>query len=215
MKRMTPISEDHQVILESLTVLRLIAQRVEAGDAVDPADIGMVVGFLRNVGCECLDHTASLILRPALERAKNRFDVQRLQAALGCHVAIRPLLDDTAADVEVFDSFFAPPPSRRTGTSASTDLDLFGEPDEEFPGSFLLHAKLLTKLVGDLILQEDETLLEDAVDLLSDPDGRLKIQEFVDQERRISAIAMEQSPTLHTLQRKYDRPNPNSLAMSR
>ena len=218
MQPITPIAKDHQVILEGVEVLRWIADRVEAGDAVEPADIAMVLDFLRDVGCACLDQTASLILRPALERAHERADVQRLRVFLACHQTVRPLLNETAADLEYYQICFGCPPNVKTQpvdsltteddeTPLRNAVDLFGEPEEEFPGCFLLHAHLLTKLVRDLIFQEDEALLNKAVELLADPDGQRKIEEFADQERRINAIAMEQSSRLHLLQGKYRYPN--------
>jgi hypothetical protein len=192
----------------------LIADRVEAGEVVDPEDIDLVLGFLRNVGCACFDHTARLILRPALERARNGIYVRRLRTVLACHETIRPLLDDTTADVEVFRSFFVRRPNRRTSKPLDTLtdetletpvslLDFFDEPDDEFPSCFLLHAKMLAKLIGNLIREEDEVFLNTAGDLLSDPDGRRKIQEFVDQERFVSAIALEHRSVLHQLEAKY------------
>jgi hypothetical protein len=212
MKRITPIAKDHEVILDGLAVLRLIAGRVEAGVGVDPKDIAFLLDFLRNVGGACLDHTARLILRPALERATESADIRRLRTALACHETVRPLLDDTAADLGVFHNFG----KRLTEPSTVAPLDdgekeedepplnFFGEPDEEFPGCFLLHARMLAKLVEDLILEEDEILLNKAMVLLSDPDGRRKIEEFADLEQHISEIALGQSSTLHRLGAKYD-----------
>src|SRR5438093_1360845 len=137
MQRISSLTTDHQMILECLDILRLIVDRLETDEFVDPADIETVLHFLRDVGCECLDHTEQLLLRPALLRTKRKEQVQRLKSAVARHQAIRPLFDDAAADV----------PSRK---------------------HFVLRAHLLTKLLADLIAEEDHSLLQAAVDLLSD-----------------------------------------------
>jgi hypothetical protein len=207
MQRITTLTTDHPAILEGLDVLRLIADHVEAGDAVEPEDIGIVLDFLRDVGCACLDHTASLILRPALKRAREKIAVQRLRSALACHEVVRPLLDETAVDLDFFQSLFVHHSDLRTKRVDSlASANILGEPEAEFPGCFVLHVRLLTELVEDLIIQEDAFLLKDAVNLLADPDGQLKIGEFADRERRISAIAVEGRPALHRLETKYAHP---------
>ena len=176
MQRITPITTDHQLILEGLDVLRLIVNRLETDEFVEPEDITAVLSFLRDVGCECLERTEQLLLRPALLRAKKREHVQRLKTALARHAAIRPLFDDTAAGVT----------SRK---------------------HFVLRVHLLTKLVGDLILEEDHSLLQAAVDLLGDPEGQLHLEKFREQERGISGIAVRRSPSLRRLETKYAYPH--------
>jgi hypothetical protein len=215
MNRITPIAKDHEAILEGLNVLKLIAVRVEAGEIVDPEDIAIVLSFLRDIGCACLDHTAALILRPALERAKERADVARLRTALACHQTVPSLLEDTVADLEVFRSFFVSPSRLRKRTSgpfAGDSVHFIGETQEEFPSCFLLHARLLTKLVSDLIVEEDRALLQNAIDLLSDSEGRRMIEEFANLESHINAIAVERSPTLWLLEAKYSHPRTSDPA---
>jgi len=60
MSRIAPITAHHPSILECLGVLQLIADRMEAGDFVDPQDVSIVLEFLRDVGCECLADTEKL-----------------------------------------------------------------------------------------------------------------------------------------------------------
>ena len=175
MQGITPLTTDHQLILECLEVLRLIVDRLETDEFVDPEDIVTVLEFMRDVGCECLDRTEKLLLRPALSRAKHKDHVKRLKTAMARHHTVRPLFDDAAAEVT----------SRK---------------------HFVLHAHLLTKVVGDLILEEDQWLLQAAIDLLDDPEGMRHVDMFVEQERRISAVAVERSPALHRLEAKYAYP---------
>jgi hemerythrin-like domain-containing protein len=101
----TPIATDHQMILEGLEVLRLMADRLERHEFVDAEDIATVMGFLRDVGVDCLEHTENLLLRPALLRADQNEQILRLQKALARHQTIRPLFEDTAADVTFQDNF--------------------------------------------------------------------------------------------------------------
>ena len=175
MSRIAPITADHQSILECLGVLQLIADRMEAGDFVDPQDVSTVLEFLRDVGCECLDDTEKLLLRPALQRAKQRELAERLQAALACHQVVRPLFENAAADVG-------------------------------FRKFFVLHAHLLTKLVRDLIQEEEQYLLREVAGLLNDPDGLTKIKEFLDHEQQVHAIAVQKSPAVNRLGAKYAYP---------
>ena len=175
MSRIAPITADHQSILECLGVLQLIADRMEAGDFVDPQDVSTVLEFLRDVGCECLDDTEKLLLRPALQRAKQRELAERLQAALECHQVVRPLFENAAADVG-------------------------------FRKFFVLHAHLLTKLVRDLIQEEEQYLLLEVAGLLNDPDGITKIKEFLDHEQQVHAIAVQKRPAVQRLGAKYAYP---------
>jgi hemerythrin-like domain-containing protein len=172
MQRITPLTTDHQLILECLEVLRLIANRMEAGDFVDPADITTVLEFMRDVGCECLDRTEQLLLRPAMSRAKEKEQFLRLRTASKRHHTIRPLLDDAASVIT----------SRK---------------------HFVLHAHLLTKVLQDLIVEEDQWLLENAVELLNDPEGLRSVEMFIAREREISAVAVERGPALYRLETKY------------
>jgi hemerythrin-like domain-containing protein len=175
MQRITPLTTDHQLILECLEVLRLIVERMQSDETVDPADIATVLAFMRDVACECLDHTQELLLRPALLRAKNKNHVQHLKAAVARHHTVRPALEDTAAVTT----------SRK---------------------HFVLHAHLLTKVVSDLIIEEDESLLDQAVELLCDEEGRRNIERFIEKEREISALAVERGRLLHRLEAKYAYP---------
>jgi hemerythrin-like domain-containing protein len=175
MSRIDPIAAQHQLILECLGVLQLIADRMEAGDFVDPQDVATVLEFLRDVGCECLDGTEKLLLRPALQRTKQRELAERLQTALACHQAVRPLFDNAAADVG-------------------------------FRKFFVLHAHLLTKLVRDLIQEEDQYFLWEVAGLLNDPDGLTKIKEFLDHEQQVHAIAVQKGPAVNRLSAKYAYP---------
>src|SRR5262245_39742837 len=61
--------------------------------------------------------------------------------------------------------------------------------DIPFRKSFIMHAHLLTKVVGDLILEEDDSLLQEAIDLLNDTDGNRNVDEFAEREERIHEIA--------------------------
>jgi hemerythrin-like domain-containing protein len=176
MKRMTPITTDHQLILQGLEVLRLIADRLEMDEFVEPDDIVSVLGFLRDVGCECLSRTEHLLLRPALTRAKQKELARRLQRALACHAAVRPLFEDLVSDVN-------------------------------FRKYFILHAHLFTKLVGDLIFEEDHHLLDAAIDLLDDQEGKSNLEQFIAQERQISGVALNGISTLHRLETKYGYPH--------
>src|SRR5437764_1394693 len=97
--RITPVAMDHQLIRECMAVLRLIVDRLETDEFVDPADITTVMQFMQDVGCECLEGTEQLLLRPALSRAKQKRDVVRLKTALARHQTIRPLIDDTTAEL--------------------------------------------------------------------------------------------------------------------
>src|ERR1041385_577087 len=175
MARMTPITTDHQMILEGLEVLTLMADRLEIEDFVDPDDIMAVLSFLRDVGCQWLETTELLLLRPALARAKNRDLAKRLKTAVACHQTVRPLFEDTASDMT----------SRKY---------------------FVLHAHLLTKVIGDLILEEDHEFLEQVGQLLDDADGHRQMDEFTERERRVSVIALERMPKMHQLEAKYAYP---------
>ena len=76
MRQNTPLATDHQLMREGLEVLRLIGDRVEMGQVVEPGDLTTVLGFLRDVGCECLNHTEQYLLRPALERLRELIDAE-------------------------------------------------------------------------------------------------------------------------------------------
>jgi hemerythrin-like domain-containing protein len=141
MSWITPIATDHQLILEGLEVLQLIADRLERHEFVDAEDIATVMGFLRDVGVDCLERTENLLLRPALLRADQNEQILRLKKALARHQTVRPLFENTAADVT-------------------------------FQEHFILHAHLFTKTVSDLIFEEDQALLQGAIELLADPDRR-------------------------------------------
>ncbi len=78
--------------------------------------------------------------------------------------------------------------------------------DVTFPKHFVHHAHLLTKLIGDLIFEEDHYLLQATLDLLTDPEGQQSVEKFKEQEREISAIAAELSPTLRRIEMKYAYP---------
>jgi hypothetical protein len=175
MQRITPVTTDHHLILECLEVFRLMVDRMESDEFVDPADVATILDFMRDVGCECLDRTHELLLRPALLRAKNREHVQRFRSAVKRHHSIRPLLDDATAEVS----------SRR---------------------HFVLRAHLLTKVMGDLILEQDRSLLAEAVGLLDDAEGRHCVELFNEGEREISAVAVKRGPALHRLEAKYAYP---------
>jgi len=175
MQRITPLATDHQWILQSLEVLRLMSDRLDADECVDAEDIKMVLGFLLDVGCECLDHTEQLLLRPALLRAQQRQHIQALKSAVARHKTIRPLFEDALAEVT----------SRKR---------------------FVLHASLLSKLLEDIIFEEDHSLLPTVMDLLNDPDGQISIQKFREKERGVSAVAAERSPVLRRLETKYAYP---------
>jgi len=175
MSRITPITTDHQMILEGLEVLTLMADRLEMEDFVEPDDISAVMNFLRDVGCKCLEHTEHLLLRPALAREKNRQLVRRLKTAVACHQTVRPLFEDAVSDTT---------PSK----------------------SFVLHAHLLTKVIGDLILEEDYDLLEQVGQLLDDAEGHRHIDEFTERERNVSAVAVERLSRMHQLEAKYAYP---------
>src|SRR5579884_2420212 len=97
MPRITPLTTDHQSILECLAVLRLLVGRMETDDDVDPADVRTVMDFMRDIGCECLEHTEQLLLRPALSRATQQELSRRLRTALARHHTVRPLVDDATA----------------------------------------------------------------------------------------------------------------------
>jgi hemerythrin-like domain-containing protein len=176
MKRTTPITTDHQLILEGLEVLRLIADRLEMDEFVEPEDITCVLGFLRDVGCECLSKTEQLLLQPALSRATQKGLVERLQKALACHAVVSPLFEDLVSDVN-------------------------------FSKYFILHAHLFTKLVGDLIFEEDHHLIDAALDLLQDREGQSSVANFIAQERHISGLAVDGISTLHRLETKYGYPH--------
>ena len=172
MQRISSITTDHQVILEGLHVLRLIADRMEKNGPVEADDQVAVLGFLRDVGCVCISNTEQLILRPALDRARNHEHIRRLQSALACCYAVQPLFDDLASEVT-------------------------------FRKFFVLHSKLFTNLVSDIILEGDRSLLQLAVDLLDDAEGRTNIEKFAETERRIGATAIELIPALQRLEAKY------------
>ena len=78
--------------------------------------------------------------------------------------------------------------------------------DATLPEKFVLHAHLFTKLLSDIIVEEDRFLLQTAVDLLDDPEGRRNVEEFAEQERRIRAIAVQAGPTLQRIETKYAYP---------
>lgn len=176
MPRITPLTTDHQLILQCLEVLRLIVDRMDAEESVDAADVDTVLEFMRDVTCECMDRTQELLLRPALLRATQKNHVQRLKAAVARHHTVRPVYEDAAAVAG----------SRK---------------------HFVLHAHLFTKVVSDLIIEEDESLLDEAVDLLSDAEGRLSIERFIEKEREISAVAVQRGRALHRLETKYAYPH--------
>ncbi len=175
MTRITPITTDHQMILEGLEVLTLIAERLEMNESVETEDINSVLSFLQDVGCKCLHNTEHLLLRPALARAKNKELVQRLRMAVSCHAAVGPLFEDAASEIE-------------------------------FKKYFVLHAHLLIKLIGDLILEEDHDFLEKVVGLLDNPEGQKHLDQFAEMERNVSAIAVERISKMHQLEAKYAYP---------
>jgi hemerythrin-like domain-containing protein len=176
MRQNTPLATDHQLMRESLEVLRLIGDRVEVGELVEPGDLTTVLGFLRDVCCECLQKTEEHLLRPALQRAKQEEQIQRFRLALTRRSMVRPLLETTLADTKHTETFV--PNSRR-----------------------------LTLLVTDLIFEEDCSLLQEAMDLLNDAEGRRSVESFAEHERHIRSIAVSGSATLHRLETKYAHPH--------
>src|SRR5690349_13159616 len=132
MTRITPITTDHQMILEGLEVLQLMAERLEMDESVEADDITAVMSFLGDVGCKCLHNTEQMLLRPALARAKNKQLAKRLKTAVSCHTTVGPLFEDAVSGIA-------------------------------YKKDFVLHVHLLTKVIGDLILEEDQDLLEEAV----------------------------------------------------
>src|SRR5262245_35625228 len=105
MTRITPITTDHQMILEGLEVLQLIADRLEMDESVEAEDICSVMSFLQDVGCKCLHNTEHLLLRPALARARNKELVQRLRTAVSCHAVVGPLVEDAVSEIQ-FKKYF-------------------------------------------------------------------------------------------------------------
>jgi hypothetical protein len=71
---------------------------------------------------------------------------------------------------------------------------------------FVLHAHLLTKLIGDLILEEEGDLLTQVVNLLDDQEGHRHLEEFAEKERSVSAVAAERIQEMHSLEAKYAYP---------
>ncbi len=175
MQRITPLTTDHQLILECLEVLRLIVDRMQSDDSVDAADVTTVLDFMRDVACECLDCTQQMLLSPALHRATEKAHIQHLKGAVARHYTVRPAFEDAASVVT----------SRK---------------------HFVLHAHLLTKLVSDLIIDEDRSLLDEAVSLLTDAEGRRMVEQFIEKEKELSTVAVERGRVLHRLEAKYAYP---------
>ena len=74
-------AREHQVVYCGLEVLRLIGERIESRDHVDPEDLRVVLAFMRDVAHRCLENTEEILRVASME--------QRLAA----HTKARSLFD--------------------------------------------------------------------------------------------------------------------------
>ena len=60
-------AREHQVVYCALEVLRLIGERIESHNEVDPEDLLIVLGFMRDVAHRCLDNTEEILRFASLD----------------------------------------------------------------------------------------------------------------------------------------------------
>ena len=61
-------AREHQVVYCGLEVLRLIGDRTENRDEVDPEDLRVVLAFMRDVAHRCLDNTEEILRLASMDQ---------------------------------------------------------------------------------------------------------------------------------------------------
>jgi len=173
-----PFSREHQAILQSLEVLRLISDRLQRQEFVDTVDLQLVLKFLRDVGQRCLENTEQLLLRPILARAGANAAVSPLNATIQRHLLVHSLFD------------------QMTQALSSATVGEFGLLSEHY-----------TQLLTDLIFEEDHVLAPLLASLLADNAGIEDLQRFEESEREVSRLALEQMLAIRRLEAKYVNPH--------
>jgi hypothetical protein len=78
-------AREHQVVYCGLEVLRLIGDRMENRDEVDPEDLRVVLAFMRDVAHRCLDNTEDFLRLASMEqRLANHQRARMLFDELAC-----------------------------------------------------------------------------------------------------------------------------------
>jgi hemerythrin-like domain-containing protein len=168
------LSQDHQLMLCALEVLKLMADHMERSESVDADDVKWILGFCREVGNSCLDITEKSFLIPAMNGTST--ESQRTHA--GMNVATHHMVEDILEQLDK---------SSRAGDT---------------PG-FITLSRSYTNTLSDLIYDEDHYLPALIVPMMSDEKNRDRVAEYEQVEQQIQLLAAKYSPRLHKLEAKY------------
>ncbi|PPD59101.1 hemerythrin domain-containing protein [Dehalogenimonas etheniformans] len=177
------LREEHGAILELLSVMDNISQRLNTNEAVDQEDLESIVDFIRIFADKCHHGKEEGLLFPAMEAAGMEGEYGPIAVMLSDHEQGRKYVGELAHGVETYSSDNNNAPMTIIGAISS-----------------------YTNLLRQHIYKENNILFPMADRLLSPEKQQVLMDGFEELEERVIGLGKHEElhKTLHNLKKAYD-----------